>query len=148
MGDHVVCVRERRGVFRILVEKHEGKRQFWRHRQEGKIILKWTFKNWVGGMNWIDMAQDRVRWRAVGNAVMNLCSPQNMGNFVTIWGPLGFSRRTLPYGVLYVCRQTVNVAFGASFYILPFDGVNTELERMLKSRISRVPAWLLPSDSY
>jgi hypothetical protein len=32
---------------------------------DGRIILKWIFKKWDGDMDWIDMAQDRDRWRAV-----------------------------------------------------------------------------------
>jgi hypothetical protein len=42
---------------------------------DGRIILKCMFKKWDGGNDWIDMAQDRDRWRAVVNAVMNLRFP-------------------------------------------------------------------------
>jgi hypothetical protein len=42
---------------------------------DGRIILKWIFKKWDGGMDWIDMAQNRDRWRAVVSAVMNLRIP-------------------------------------------------------------------------
>jgi hypothetical protein len=42
---------------------------------DGRIILKWIFKKWDGGVEWIDMAQDRERWRAIVSAVMNLRVP-------------------------------------------------------------------------
>jgi hypothetical protein len=50
---------------------------------DGRIILKWIFKKWDGDMDCIDMAQDRDRWRAVVNVVMNLRVQQNTGNFLT-----------------------------------------------------------------
>jgi hypothetical protein len=42
---------------------------------DGRIILKWIFENWDGGMDWTDLTQNRERWRAVVNAVMNLRVP-------------------------------------------------------------------------
>jgi hypothetical protein len=36
----------------------------------GRIILKWIFRKWDEGMEWIDVAQDRGRWRALVNAVI------------------------------------------------------------------------------
>jgi len=44
-------------------------------RVDGRIILKWIFRKWDGGMGWIDLAQDKDRWRALVNAVMNLRIP-------------------------------------------------------------------------
>jgi hypothetical protein len=40
-----------------------------------RVILKQIFENLDGGMDWIDLAQDKDRWRAVVNAVMNLWFP-------------------------------------------------------------------------
>jgi len=43
---------------------------------DGKIILRWIFRQWdVGVIDWIELAQDRDRLRALVNAVMNLRGP-------------------------------------------------------------------------
>jgi hypothetical protein len=52
-----------------------------------------------GGMDWIDLAEDRDRWWVLVNAVMNLWVPQNVGNFLTSWGPVSISRRILLQGI-------------------------------------------------
>jgi len=51
---------------------------------DGRIILRWIFRKWAGrAMNCIDLAQDRDRWWALVNLVMNLQVPCNAGNFLT-----------------------------------------------------------------
>jgi hypothetical protein len=42
---------------------------------DGRIVLKRILKLWVVGLDWIDLAQDRDRCRALVNAVMNLLVP-------------------------------------------------------------------------
>jgi hypothetical protein len=100
LAGHVVRMGEERGMYRVLVVKSEGKRPLGRPRRRWEDNIKMDIQE-VGwrGTDWIWLAQDRDSWRAIVNAVMNLRVPYNAGNFLTIYKPVSFSRRTLPYGV-------------------------------------------------
>ena len=81
---HVACMGERRGVYRVLVGKPEGKRPLERPMHIWKDNTKMVRQEvGCGGMDWIELAQDRDRWRALVTAVMNLWVPKNPGNFLT-----------------------------------------------------------------
>jgi len=75
MGEACSTVGERRSVYRISVWKPERKRNLEKTGVDWRIILKGCFRKWDGGMNLIDLTQDRDRWEALVSAVMNLCVP-------------------------------------------------------------------------
>jgi hypothetical protein len=70
------------GAYRVLVAKPEGRDHLEDPDIGGTIILKWMVEKWDGGMDWIDLAQDRNRWQAVVNKATNLRVPKNAGNFL------------------------------------------------------------------
>ena len=73
---NVALVEETRGAYRVLLEKPEGMRQLGRlrHRWEDNIKIDLQEVG-GGGMDWIELAQDRDRQRTLVNAVMNLQVP-------------------------------------------------------------------------
>ena len=73
---HVACMGERRGECRVLVGKPEGKRLLGRHRRRWEDNGEMDIQELgCGGMHWIELAQDRDRWRALMNVVMKLRVP-------------------------------------------------------------------------
>jgi hypothetical protein len=69
---NVARMGEGRNVYRVLVGKPEGKRLLERPRRRWEDGIKMDLREIGGGVEWIHLAQDRDRWRAVVNAVMNL----------------------------------------------------------------------------
>jgi len=76
LAGHIVRMGERRGVYRVLVGKREGKRPLGRLRHRWEDNIKMDVQEvGCGCMDWIDLAQDRDRWQALVNAVLNLGVP-------------------------------------------------------------------------
>jgi len=73
---HVARMGEGRGVHRVLVGKPEGKRPLGRPRRRWEDNIKMDLQEvGCGGMDWIELAQDRDRYWALVSAVMNHRDP-------------------------------------------------------------------------
>jgi hypothetical protein len=67
---------ERRDIYRVLVGKPEGKRTLGRPRHRWEDNIKMDFQEvGCGGMDWMELAQERDKCRTLVNAVMNLRVP-------------------------------------------------------------------------
>jgi hypothetical protein len=77
---HVARMGEKRNAYRLLVGKPEGKRPLGRPRRRwvDNIRMDLGKVGW-GDVDWIGLAKDRKRWRAVVNSVLNLRVPCNAG---------------------------------------------------------------------
>jgi hypothetical protein len=115
---------ERRGAYRVLVGKPEGKRPFGRPRSRWEDDIKKDPQEvrW-SGMDWIDLAWNMDKWRALVNAVMNLRVPQNAVKFVTCLELVRFSR-TLLHRFSYVkSYHFINLQVSTAVTVLWFDNV-------------------------
>jgi len=77
---HVARMGEGRGMYRVLVGKPDGKRPLGRPRHRWEDNIKMDHQEvGCGGMDWIELARDRDRWRALVSTVMNLRVPKMRG---------------------------------------------------------------------
>jgi hypothetical protein len=73
---------EKRNLYRSLVGKPKGKRPLGRPRRRWMDKIKMDLLEiGLNVVDWIGLAQDRNRWRALVNSVMNLRFPINAGNY-------------------------------------------------------------------
>jgi len=73
---HVARMRKKRSICMVLVGKTEGKRLLGRPRRRWEDNIKMDLQEvGCGGMDWIELAEDRDTWRSLVNAVMNIRVP-------------------------------------------------------------------------
>ena len=76
LAGHVAGMGERKVAYRVLEGKPEGKRALRRPRRRWEDNIKMDLQEvGLGGMDWIDLAQDRDMWRVLVNAAMNFRVP-------------------------------------------------------------------------
>jgi hypothetical protein len=80
---HVALMGEGRVVYRLYVGKPEGNRPLGRHRHRWEDNIKAGLQEVrLGGMDWIELAQDRDMWRTLVNAVTNFSGSIKCGEFL------------------------------------------------------------------
>jgi hypothetical protein len=75
MGRECSSMGERRGAYRILVGRPDGRKSLGRPRRRWEDNIKMDLQELGWGVDWIELAQDGDRWRTLVNAVMDLLVP-------------------------------------------------------------------------
>ena len=99
---------ERKGVCRVLVGKPEGRRPLGRPRHRWEDNIKMDLRE-VGWGHWLGQSGSRQ------NAVMNHRVPYSAGNFLTSWGIISLSGRTLLHWVVNFCMSTSSMVWPIYF---------------------------------
>jgi hypothetical protein len=81
---------------------------------DGRTILNCIFKKWEGSMAWMNLAQERNKWRALVTAVMNIRVSLNAENFLSGWVTFSFARMHL--------LHTVSYGVTVSLYLFSYPG--------------------------
>ena len=98
---HVPSMEEGRGVHKVLVGKPEGKRPLERLRRRWEDNIKMDLEEGGRGCgDWMELAEDRDRWRALVSTVINFRGSIKCGEFFWLAAkPVSFARRTLLHGI-------------------------------------------------
>jgi hypothetical protein len=107
---------EKRNVYRLLAGKPEGKRPLGRSKRRWIDNIKMDLLE-IGVLDWIGLAQDRYRWRALVNSVMNLRVPYNAGNLPSGCTSCGLSRGTQLHRVNYLVSYRIFIVHGTSKFV-------------------------------
>jgi hypothetical protein len=76
LAGHVAGIGEKRNAYRLLVGKPDGKRPLGRPRRRRVDNIRMDLGEvWWGDVDWIGLAKDKNRWRALVNSVLNLRVP-------------------------------------------------------------------------
>jgi hypothetical protein len=107
MGGACSAYGERRGIYKVLMEKREGKRQLGRPRRRWEDYIRMDLQEvGCGDMDWIELAQDRDRWRALVNAVMNLLFFFFHWHYSPLWA---LACRTMSFHIFLSATNSVHL---------------------------------------